>query len=85
VVDGLVPPCAIWARDRHVGPAERLTFLLHDMFGVPFDEIATIVGRSPTATRQLANRARRRVQSPGVDAHGAAATARTDLRGEPAR
>jgi RNA polymerase sigma factor (sigma-70 family) len=43
-------------------PAERLAFVLHDMFGVPFDEIATMVGRSPEATRQLASRARRRVQ-----------------------
>jgi RNA polymerase sigma-70 factor (ECF subfamily) len=42
-------------------PAERLAFVLHDMFGVPFDEIAPIVGRSPTAARQLASRARRRV------------------------
>jgi RNA polymerase sigma-70 factor (ECF subfamily) len=43
-------------------PAERLAFVLHDMFGVPFDEIATIVGRTPAAARQLASRARRRVQ-----------------------
>jgi RNA polymerase sigma factor (sigma-70 family) len=43
-------------------PAERLAFVLHDMFAVPFEEIAPIVGRSPTATRQLASRARRRVQ-----------------------
>src|SRR5215510_7266754 len=43
-------------------PAERLAFVLHDMFAVPFDEIATIVGRSPDATRQLASRARRRVR-----------------------
>jgi len=43
-------------------PAERLAFVLHDMFAVPFDEIASIVGRTPTATRQLASRARRRVQ-----------------------
>jgi RNA polymerase sigma factor (sigma-70 family) len=43
-------------------PAERLAFVLHDMFAVPFDEIAPIVGRSATATRQLASRARRRVQ-----------------------
>src|SRR5256884_2981722 len=43
-------------------PAERLAFVLHDMFAVPFDEIAAIVGRSPTAARQLASRARRRVQ-----------------------
>ena len=41
---------------------ERLAFVLHDMFAVPFDEIASIVGRSPTAARQLASRARRRVQ-----------------------
>lgn len=45
-----------------LGPAERVTFVLHDMFGVPFDEIAVLVGRSPEATRQLASRARRRVQ-----------------------
>jgi len=43
-------------------PAERLAFVLHDMFGVPFDEIAPIVGRSPDAARQLASRARRRVR-----------------------
>lgn len=43
-------------------PAERVAFVLHDMFSVPFDEIASIVGRSPAAARQLASRARRRVQ-----------------------
>ncbi len=43
-------------------PAERLAFVLHDMFAVSFEEIANIVGRSPTAARQLASRARRRVQ-----------------------
>jgi RNA polymerase sigma-70 factor (ECF subfamily) len=43
-------------------PAERLAFVLHDMFAVPFDEIAPIVDRSPQATRQLASRARRRIQ-----------------------
>jgi RNA polymerase sigma factor (sigma-70 family) len=43
-------------------PAERLAFVLHDMFAVPFGEIAPIVGRSPSATRQLASRARRRVK-----------------------
>src|SRR5215212_4553215 len=43
-------------------PAERLAFVLHDMFAVPFDEIAPIVDRSPDAARQLASRARRRVQ-----------------------
>ena len=47
-------------------PAERLAFVLHDMFGVPFDEIAPIVGRSSTATRQLASRARRRVRRDGA-------------------
>ncbi|MFE1881016.1 sigma-70 family RNA polymerase sigma factor, partial [Streptomyces diastatochromogenes] len=43
-------------------PAERLAFVLHDMFAVPFDDIAAIVERTPAATRQLASRARRRVQ-----------------------
>ena len=45
-----------------LAPAERLAFVLHDTFGVPFEEIAPIVGRSPTAARQLASRARRRVR-----------------------
>lgn len=51
-------------------PPERLAFVLHDMFGMPFDEIAAIIARSPDATRQLASRARRRVQGsppPDVD------------------
>src|SRR4051812_8581782 len=47
-------------------PGERVSFVLHDMFGVPFDEIASIVGRTPTATRQLASRARNRVQGKDV-------------------
>ena len=46
-------------------PAERVAFVLHDMFDLPFDEIAPIVGRSSTAARQLASRARRRVQGAG--------------------
>jgi RNA polymerase sigma-70 factor, ECF subfamily len=46
-----------------LNPAERLAFVLHDMFGVPFDEIAPIVDRSPEAARQLASRARRRVRA----------------------
>lgn len=50
-------------------PSERLAFVLHDMFGVPFDDIAEIAGRSPAAARQLASRARRRVRG---------ATPRTD-------
>jgi RNA polymerase sigma factor (sigma-70 family) len=45
-----------------LAPAERLAFVLHDMFAVPFEEIAPIVGRTPGAARQLASRARRRVQ-----------------------
>jgi RNA polymerase sigma-70 factor (ECF subfamily) len=54
-------------------PAERVAFVLHDLFAVPFDEIAPIVGRTPTAARQLASRARRRVQGapvPDVDLAG---------------
>ena len=47
-------------------PAERVAFVLHDIFDLPFDEIAPIVGRSPVATRQLASRARRRVQRSAV-------------------
>ena len=58
-------------------PAERIAFVLHDMFAVPFEDIGPIVGRSSTAARQLASRARRRVQ-------GAAAVAREVLsRGAP--
>jgi RNA polymerase sigma factor (sigma-70 family) len=55
-----------------LAPAERLAFVLHDMFAMPFDEIAPIVGRSPDAARQLASRARRRVQ-------GAAMVPKADL------
>ena len=43
-------------------PAERVAFVLHDMFDVPFDDVAAIVGRTPEAARQLASRARRRVR-----------------------
>jgi len=46
-----------------LAPAERLAFVLHDMFAVPFDQIAPIVGRSPAAAKMLASRARRRVQA----------------------
>ena len=54
-----------------LAPPERLAFVLHDMFGMPFEEIAPIVDRSPAATRQLASRARRRVRgaAPHPDAH----------------
>src|SRR5207245_6356586 len=54
-----------------LAPAERVAFVLHDMFDLPFDEIAPMVGRSPAAARQLASRARRRVQ-------GAATVPETD-------
>jgi len=50
-----------------LSPAERLAFVLHDVFAVPFDEIAPLVERTPAATRQLASRARRRVQDAGPD------------------
>jgi RNA polymerase sigma-70 factor (ECF subfamily) len=57
-------------------PAERLAFVLHDMFAVPFEEIAPIVGRTPVAARQLASRARRRVQSEPAVPDRSAATQR---------
>src|SRR5919106_264370 len=49
-----------------LAPAERVAFVLHDMFAVPFEEIAPILGRSPAAARQLASRARRRVRGGGA-------------------
>ncbi len=55
-----------------LAPVERISFVLHDLFAVPFEEIASIVGRSPTATRQLASRARRRMQ-------GAETASRADI------
>jgi RNA polymerase sigma factor (sigma-70 family) len=58
-----------------LNPAERLTFVLHDMFAVPFDQIAPIVGRSPAAAKQLASRARNRVRN-------AAPPADPDLSGQ---
>jgi len=51
-----------------LSPAERLAFVLHDMFQLPFEEIAPMVGRSPTAARQLASRARRRVKGADIPA-----------------
>ena len=51
-----------------LAPAERVAFVLHDLFDVPFDDIARIVDRSPVAARQLASRARRRVQGAGRSA-----------------
>jgi RNA polymerase sigma-70 factor (ECF subfamily) len=76
IVDGIDPEREAVLADS-VGPAllvvldtltpgERLAFVLHDMFAMPFDEIAVIVDRSPQATRQLASRARRRVQGRDV-------------------
>jgi RNA polymerase sigma factor (sigma-70 family) len=56
---------------QRLAPAERVAFVLHDVFGVSFDEIAGIVGRSPVAARQLASRGRRRLQ--GVSEDGRAA------------
>jgi RNA polymerase sigma factor (sigma-70 family) len=53
---------ALFAVLETLSPAERLAFVLHDTFGVPFREIAPIVGRSPTASRQFASRARRRMR-----------------------
>src|SRR6478735_3868068 len=58
-----------------LAPVERLAFVLHDMFGVPFEEIAPIVDRSPAAARQLASRARRRVR-------GASPLLEADLNGQ---
>ncbi|MDF2703619.1 MAG: polymerase subunit sigma-70 [Rubrobacteraceae bacterium] len=63
-----------------LAPAERLAFVLHDMFAVPFKEIAPIVGRSPTAARQLASRARRRVQGAATSADAGLAYPRAPLR-----
>lgn len=56
---------------QRLAPAERVAFVLHDVFGVPFEEIAAIVGRSPTAARQLASRGRRRVQGTSGEGHAA--------------
>ncbi|HEY6786261.1 MAG TPA: sigma-70 family RNA polymerase sigma factor, partial [Trebonia sp.] len=49
-----------------LSPPERTSFVLHDLFGMPFDEVASVVGRSPVAVRQLASRARRHVRSHGA-------------------
>ena len=54
---------------EQLSPAERVVFVLHDVFGFPFDEIAVIVGRTPAACRQLASRARRRVEDHERGAH----------------
>ena len=61
-------------------PAERVSFVLHDVFAVPFDDIATIVDRTPTATRQLASRARRRVQGARCPTSTSRASGRSSTR-----
>ncbi len=60
-----------------LAPAERIAFVLHDLFDVPFEEIAPLVGRSPTAARQLASRARRRVRGGGAHADADLARSRS--------
>jgi RNA polymerase sigma factor (sigma-70 family) len=57
---------------EQLGPAERIAFVLHDLFGVAFDDIAEILEKSPAATRQLASRARRRVGAVDTEAQAAA-------------
>jgi RNA polymerase sigma-70 factor (ECF subfamily) len=64
---------------QRLAPAERVAFVLHDVFGVPFDEIADIVGRSPVATRQLASRGRRRVQGASEDGRAADVARQRDI------
>src|SRR5438093_420816 len=64
---------------QRLAPAERVAFVLHDVFGVSFDEIAAIVGRSPVATRQLASRGRRRVQGASDDGRAADVARHRDI------
>ncbi|EGD54597.1 sigma-70 family RNA polymerase sigma factor [Gordonia neofelifaecis] len=59
----------------NLGPAERVAFVLHDVFGVPFDDVASILGKSPAATRQVASRARKRVSAAPPDASSRRASA----------
>jgi RNA polymerase sigma factor (sigma-70 family) len=68
ILDDSLSAALLVVLDR-LGPAERLAFVLHDLFGVPFDQVAAVIERSPGATRQLASRARRRVRD--VDLNGA--------------
>ncbi|GGB28350.1 RNA polymerase sigma factor [Flexivirga endophytica] len=65
VHDDSVTGALLVVLDR-LGPAERLAFVLHDLFGVPFEQIAAVIERSPDATRQLASRARRRLREADV-------------------
>jgi RNA polymerase sigma-70 factor, ECF subfamily len=64
---------------QRLAPAERVAFVLHDVFGVSFEEIAGIVGRSPVAARQLASRGRRRVQGASDDASAADVARQQDI------
>jgi RNA polymerase sigma factor (sigma-70 family) len=64
---------------QRLAPAERVAFVLHDVFGVPFDEIAGIVDRSPVAVRQLASRGRRRVQGASEDGQAADVARQRDI------
>lgn len=66
VLDDSVSEALLVVLDR-LGPAERLALVLHDVFGVPFDQVAAVIERSPATTRQLASRARRRVRDADVD------------------
>ena len=68
-----------------LSPAERVAFVLHDVFAVPFDEIAPIVGRTPAAARQLASRARRRVQGAPVPDPTSTASGPSSTRSSPPR
>jgi RNA polymerase sigma-70 factor (ECF subfamily) len=65
---------------QRLTPAERVAFVLHDVFGVSFDEIAGIVDRSPAATRQLASRGRRRVRGASEDGRAADEARQRDIR-----
>jgi len=64
---------------QRLAPAERVAFVLHDIFGVSFEEIASIVGRSPIAARQLASRGRRRVQGASEDGRVADVARQRDI------
>ncbi len=64
---------------QRLAPAERVAFVLHDVFGVSFEEIAGIVGRSPVAARQLASRGRRRVRGASEDGRAADVAQQRDI------
>src|SRR5512139_2336571 len=70
---------AMMAVLQRLAPAERVAFVLHDVFGVSFEEIAGIVGRSPVAARQLASRGRRRVQGASEDGRAADLARQRDI------